>query len=126
MNPDLLVRDHLGAPGITALVAAFYRRVKTDPTLAPLYPEGDFEAAETRLRDFMLFRFDLSTQYVDQRGHPRLRMRHAPFAIREKEAEAWLALMNAAMDEQAISPDIREVLTAYFTHTAHFMRNHPG
>jgi hemoglobin len=115
--------DEFGEHGMTTLVSAFYRRVKTDDLIGPLYPPDDWEGAESRLRDFLIFRFGGSPQYIEQRGHPRLRMRHVPFRIGIAERDRWLDLMTAAMDEVEVPEVCREELTAFFAQTANFMRN---
>ena len=108
---------------LAAIVAAFYRRVKTDDVLGPLYPEQDFEGAEKRLREFLQFRFLGHEAYVENRGHPRLRMRHFPFAIGEKEAARWVELMEAAMAECEISGEARTAMSPFFTQVAEFLKN---
>ena len=70
-----------GAPTFTRLIAHFYAAVRTDPVIGPLYPQDDWEGAEVRLRSFLEQYWGGPTTYSQQRGHPRLRMRHAPFAI---------------------------------------------
>ena len=87
-----------GHQGLTDLVAAFYRRVKGDDLIGPMYPDQDWEGAEKRLRDFLLFRFGISDQYTMDRGHPRLRMRHMPFSIGSPESQRWQKLMAEAME----------------------------
>lgn len=113
----------LGEKGFTELVAAFYRRVKTDDLLGPMYPEGDWDNSEKRLRDFLVFRFGGSDRYIRERGHPRLRMRHMPFSIGEAERDRWLELMGQAMDEVNLAGAEREGLERFFSQTADFMRN---
>src|SRR5260221_2004751 len=71
----------IGEEGFAQLIAAFYRHVPRDAILGPLYPPEDLEGAEQRLRDFLVGRFGGPPRYVEQRGHTRLRMRHAPFPI---------------------------------------------
>lgn len=121
-----IVAREVGPEGLAAMVAAFYRRVKTDDVLGPLYPEGDFEGAEKRLREFLQFRFLGHEAYIENRGHPRLRMRHFPFAIGTNEAARWVELMEAAMDEAGISPGARAVMSPFFAQVADFLRNRPG
>ena len=75
------------------------------------------------MADFLIFRFGGSQIYIEERGHPRLRMRHAPFAIGEPERDRWLALMGEAMDEVAVAPKIRAQLDPFFAQVADFMRN---
>ena len=88
-----------------------------------MYPEEDLAGAEERLRDFLLFRFGNDPRYQAKRGHPRLRMRHAPFSIGEAEAVRWLELMDEAMDETNVPASIKLELNAFFTMVAHNMRN---
>src|SRR5579863_2113586 len=100
----------IGADGFTRLVAAFYRQVPADDVLGLLYPAEDLPGAEERLRDFLIFRFGGSMRYVEQRGHPRLRIRHAPFAIGQAARDRWFQLMSRALEEAALPADAREVL----------------
>ena len=86
---DAVIYTILGEAGFTKMVAAFYRRIKQDPLIGPMYPEEDLVGAEERLRDFLLFRFGNDPRYQAKRGHPRLRMRHAPFSIGEAEAVSF-------------------------------------
>ncbi|MGB0993158.1 MAG: globin [Akkermansiaceae bacterium] len=120
---EAVIYTILGEAGFTKLVAAFYKRVKTDDLIAPMYPEQDFAGAEERLRDFLLFRFGNDPRYQEKRGHPRLRMRHMPFAIGDEEAERWLELMDAAMDETNVPQSIQMDLRTFFTMVAHNMKN---
>ena len=113
----------LGEQGITRLTAAFYQRVKTDDVLGPMYPADDWEGSEKRLRDFLLFRIGGVPRYLEERGHPRLRMRHMPFAIGERERDRWLELMGAAMEETGVPAEARLWLERFFAQVADFMRN---
>lgn len=113
----------IGEDGITRLVAAFYRKVPADDILGPMYPQGHFAAAEERLRQFLIQRFGGPTTYSDQRGHPRLRMRHAPFTVDVHARNRWMKLMTEAMTEVGLSDEIIAVLTPYFANTATFMMN---
>ena len=88
-----------GEPTFRRLVAGFYRRVATDPVLRPLYPEEDLSGAEERLRLFLMQYWGGPHTYSDRRGHPALRMRHAPFAIGPAERDAWLRHMTAAVED---------------------------
>jgi hemoglobin len=115
-----------GESGIRGMVGAFYRRVKTDDLLGPMYPENDLAGAEDRLAEFLLFRLGASTRYLETRGHPRLRMRHIPFRIGVAERDRWLELMAGAMDEARIPAAAREFLDPFFSQVADFMRNHPS
>ncbi len=118
-----IVAREVGADGLAVMTAAFYRRVRTDDLLGPMYPEQDFEGAETRLREFLQFRFLGNQAYMENRGHPRLRMRHAPFAIGEPESARWVTLMEAAMDECGISGEARAVISPFFAQVAEFLKN---
>jgi hemoglobin len=112
-----------GEPGIRAMVAAFYRRVRHDDLIGPMYPDDDWEGSEGRLADFMLFRLGASNAYMEKRGHPRLRMRHMPFRIGIAERDRWLQLMGEAMDETQVPPFARLFLDQLFAQVADFMRN---
>ncbi|MGB1129863.1 MAG: globin [Haloferula sp.] len=118
-----LVKRDLGRDGITSMVAGFYRRVKTDDLIGPMYPDDDWEGSEERLRDFLCFRLLGETAYILKRGHPRLRMRHVPFKIGEAERDRWLELMGSAMEESEVPEVTREALSAFFAQVADFMRN---
>ena len=117
--------EQLGEDGFASLVAAFYRRVREDDILAPLYPESDWESAEQRLSDFLVFRFGGPQRYIEERGHPRLRMRHAPFVIGVAERDRWLELMEASMEETKVPSPSHEFLSTTFAQIADFMRNQP-
>jgi hemoglobin len=118
-----IVAREVGAEGLAAMVAAFYRRVRTDDLLGPLYPEQDLEGAEQRLREFLQFRFLGQAAYIENRGHPRLRMRHFPFEIGEAQRDRWIALMEAAMDECQITGTARAAISPFFAQVADAMRN---
>ena len=117
--------QQLGEAGITDMVAAFYKRIPEDDLIGPMYPADDMAGSEKRLRDFLIFRLGGPDTYIQQRGHPRLRMRHAPFAIGEAERDRWLQLMAEAMDETEVPEPSRESLNAFFAQVADFMRNQP-
>ena len=112
-----------GEAEITDLVAAFYRRVRTDDLIGPMYPDNDWEGSEKRLRDFLIYRFGGSDRYIQERGHPRLRMRHAPFSIGIPERDRWLELMAAAMKETNVPGSASLNLKTFFEQVADFMRN---
>ena len=113
-----------GEDGIRAMVAAFYRRVRTDDLMGPMYPANDWEGSQERLTDFLLFRLGASNRYIETRGHPKLRMRHITFKIGIAERDRWLELMTAAMEETAVPAPAREFLDPFFAQVADFMRNH--
>jgi hemoglobin len=125
---DLVGNLHevLGEEHLRALVAAFYRRVCTDDVLSPIYPPDDWEAAEKRLGDFLIYRFGGPQTYIQERGHPRLRGRHMPFAIGIAERDRWMELMTAAMQEVEIPEGEAAAMGSFFAQTADFMRNREG
>ncbi len=91
-----------GEDGIRRMVAGFYRRVRTDDLIGPMYPDDDWDGSEERLAEFVLFRLGASNRYLEMRGHPRLKARHLPFRIGVAERDRWLDLMFAAIDEAAL------------------------
>ncbi|MDE3197207.1 MAG: globin, partial [Acidobacteriota bacterium] len=111
---DQEVYGAIGEEGFERLVAAFYRRVPADDILGPMYPKHDLKGAEERLRDFLIFRFGGPVRYLETRGHPRLRMRHAPFAVGQAARDRWMALMGAALDEAKFPPEVEAVLRPFF------------
>ena len=113
----------IGDDGFNRLIAAFYRQIPTDPILGPMYPANDLEGAEKRLRGFLLFRFGGPADYLDERGHPRLRMRHAPFPITEAACDRWMQLMLGALDEAKLPPDADRTLREFFGGTSTFLIN---
>jgi hemoglobin len=113
----------IGHQGFERLIAAFYRQVPGDDVLGPLYPAHDLQGAEQRLRDFLIFRFGGPPVYLEQRGHPRLRMRHAPFSIGQNERDRWVQLMNRALDEAMLPEEARQALRTFFASTATFLMN---
>jgi len=118
-----LVYARIGEDGFTRLVRAFYAQVPADDILGPMYPADDLPGAEERLRDFLVGRFGGPPRYMEQRGHPRLRMRHMPFAIDVTGRNRWVALMDRALVEAALPDDAVAVLQPFFHHMASFMIN---
>ncbi len=108
------------------LVDAFYDGVAADPVLRPMYPEEDLAPAKERLSMFLEQYWGGPTTYSEQRGHPRLRMRHAPFAVDMEARDRWLTHFRAAMDSIGLTPEQDATLWAYVTHAATFMVNTPG
>lgn len=115
--------ENLGDEGITQIVAAFYQQVPTDDILSPMYPSDEMDAAQARLRDFLIYRFGGSQKYVNERGHPRLRMRHMPFAIDVDARNRWIVLMTKALEQVEMSAKDRALILAFFEHLATFMMN---
>jgi len=108
------------------LVDAFYAGVATDPILRPIYPEDDLGPAADRLRMFLIQYWGGPTTYSQQRGHPRLRMRHAPFPIGVAQRDAWLSHMRDALDAIDLAPAYRQVLWDYLVSAADSLRNLPA
>ncbi|MCZ6876476.1 MAG: globin [bacterium] len=113
----------IGEEGIAGLTAAFYRQVPQNTTLAPMYPSHSIEESEIRLRDFLVFRFGGPRRYIEQRGHPSLRMRHAPFPINQAVRNEWVTLMHQAVDEMSFSAKVSSLLLDFFHQVATFLIN---
>jgi len=96
------------------LVKRFYARVASDPVLRAVYPDEDLSAATERLTLFLIQYWGGPSTYSEQRGHPRLRMRHQPFAIGQAERDAWLGNMTAAVESLDLAPAVRKALLDYF------------
>ncbi|GAC1326165.1 MAG: globin [Mycobacteriales bacterium] len=105
------------------LVARFYEGVAEDPVLRPLYPDGDLSAAEEHLRLFLIQYWGGPRTYGETRGHPRLRMRHAPFDIGPAERDAWLAHMRVAVDSLALPAAAEQPLWDYLVSAAYSLVN---
>jgi hemoglobin len=123
---ELEIYTAIGHAGFERLVDAFYRQVPADDVLGPMYPPNDLDGARQRLRDFLIGRFGGPQTYIEQRGHPRLRIRHAPFAIGQAARDRWLQLMTKALDEAALPDEPRQMLLAFFESTTTFLKNRPG
>ena len=113
----------IGEDGFRRLVAAFYRQVPDDSILGPMYPREDLEGAEYRLCMFLIGRFGGPPTYIEERGHPRLRMRHLPFRIDQAARDRWMQLMKAALDDAKLPPEADEVLRRFFDGMSSFMMN---
>jgi hemoglobin len=112
-----------GMPFFERLVGAFYDGVEADPVLRPIYPGEDLGPARRHLTLFLAQYWGGPKDYDRERGDPRLRMRHFPFAIGPEERDRWLGHMRAAIDEQDPSPDVRAALLRYFEMAAEALRN---
>ncbi|WP_392545055.1 globin [Oryzobacter telluris] len=112
-----------GAPTFQRLVHAFYQGVATDPELRALYPDEDLAAAERRLRMFLEQYFGGPTAYSRERGHPRLRMRHTPYAVTLDMRDRWMRHMLAAMDTLELPEHHAEAMRDYFLRAAHMLVN---
>ncbi len=112
-----------GEPTFRKLVDEFYAGVADDPVLRPLYPEDDLGPAAERLRMFLEQYWGGPATYSELRGHPRLRMRHAPFRVGTTERDAWLAQMHRAVETLGLEPAQRDILWDYLERAAMFMVN---
>lgn len=117
-----------GEATFTALVDRFYAGVAEDPVLRPLYPRDPqmFAAAAEHLRLFLIQYWGGPGRYSEQRGHPRLRMRHAPFSIGRAERDAWMGHMRRAVDSLELAPTVRDAFLEYFENAATAMMNRGG
>jgi len=115
-----------GEPAFRLLVHRFYARVPVDPVLRAVYPEQDLAAATERLTLFLIQYWGGPSTYSQQRGHPRLRMRHRPFAIGQVERDSWLGHMTAAVESMAFAPAVRIALLDYFATASTAMINRPA
>lgn len=122
---DVDVFRQIGEDGFARLVRAFYAQVPDDDVLGAMYPREDLAGAEARLRDFLVGRFGGPQRYIESRGHPRLRARHAPFVIDQRARDRWLQLMRRALDETALPPESDALLREFFDQTSTFMINRP-
>jgi hemoglobin len=113
----------IGEDGFGRLVAAFYRQIPADTILGPMYAGRDLEGAEYRLRTFLIGRFGGPPTYIEERGHPRLRMRHFPFQINQAARDRWMRLMSKALDETQLPPEADAVLRHFFDGMSSFMMN---
>jgi hemoglobin len=113
----------IGHEGFERLVAAFYRQVPGDEVLGPMYPADDLQGSQQRLRDFLIYRFGGPPTYIQQRGHPRLRMRHAHFSIGPQARDRWVQLMNHALEQAMLPDEVQPVLRKFFASTALFLMN---
>lgn len=114
-----------GEEAFFRLVNHFYQGVARDPILRPLYPE-DMSEAERNTALFLIQFCGGPATYSAQKGHPRLRMRHYPFAIGQKERDAWVFHMNRAVENEIENADVRAYLKGYFEKTATFLINSPA
>jgi hemoglobin len=122
-EPEKSLYDRIGEEPFRQIVHAFYEGVAGDPELRALYPEEDLGPAEERLALFLIQYWGGPTTYSQERGHPRLRMRHAGFHIDLAARDLWLGHMRAAVDAAGLAEADREELWAYLEHAANFMVN---
>lgn len=125
-DPVAGVWEELGEDRVRAVVAAFYRRVPGDDLLGPMYPADDLTGAEERLADFLCYRLGGDPRYLESRGHPRLRMRHAPFPLTPAARDRWMRRMTEALEETGVRGPAAEGLSAFLGDVATFLVNRPG
>jgi hemoglobin len=127
-DDDLTLFERVGGePFFERLVDEFYDGVATDPVLLPLYPEQhDLTGARRRLTLFLVQYWGGPTTYMDERGHPRLRMRHMPFHVGPLERDRWLHHMVNAVERSTDDPDVQRTLLQYFVPAAEHLRNDTG
>ena len=113
----------IGEDGFRRFVAGFYRRVPTDNVLGPMYPPLDLAEAERRLGDFLISRFGGPDRYIRERGPPRLRMRHSPFAITNAARDRWVMLMDQALSEADLPAAIVDIVRPFLQATATMLIN---
>jgi hemoglobin len=106
------IYERIGEEGFEKLVHAFYKQIPQDDILGPMYPADD-----------LVGRFGGPPRYVEQRGHPRLRMRHAPFPVDRAARDRWMQLMTKALDEAELPADVSKMLLEFFDGVATFMMN---
>jgi len=113
----------VGEEGFARLIAAFYQQVPGDNILGPMYPKDDLPGAEQRLRDYLIYRFGGPPRYIEERGHPRLRMRHIPFPVTQAARDRWMLLMDIALKQTALPPDAEQHIRQFFEGMSTFMIN---
>jgi hemoglobin len=107
------------------IVSTFYGEVAEDPLLRPMYPDDDLSEPAAHLTMFLEQYWGGPTTYSQLRGHPRLGMRHAPFAVTPTARDAWLTHMRTAVEESGMSPEHKQTFWAYVERAAHFLVNTP-
>ena len=117
------IYSRIGEEGFERLVRGFYSQIPEDDILGPMYPKQDLHGAEVRLRDFLIGRCGGPPRYIEQRGHPRLRMRHAPFVINQAARDRWMQLMDRALAQADLPPDVAPPLREFLDGVATFMIN---
>ncbi len=126
-GPEASFYDEIGGHAtIATIVHVFYQGVAGDPVLRPMYPEADLGPAEERFTQFLEQYWGGPTTYSEQRGHPRLRMRHGPFEVTDEAREHWLTHFRAGLDAAHLTPEQDARFWTYVQHAAQFMVNTPG
>lgn len=123
-SPVTTFYDQIGGEAtIRTIVDTFYAGVAEDPLLQPMYPEEDLAPAAERFRLFLMQYWGGPTTYSQTRGHPRLRMRHAPFKVTPAAKERWLVHFREGLDAAELTPEQDAQFWDYVTHAAQFMVN---
>ncbi len=112
-----------GYPTVAKIVDRFYEGVATDEVLRPMYPEDDLGPAAQRLTGFLVQYWGGPATYSETRGHPRLRMRHAPFKVNPDARDRWLKHFRAGLEAATLPPELHAQFWDYVTHAAQFMVN---
>ncbi len=112
-----------GYPTVAKIVDRFYEGVATDEVLRPMYPEDDLGPAAQRLTGFLVQYWGGPATYSETRGHPRLRMRHAPFKVNPDARDRWLKHFRAGLEAANLPPELHAQFWDYVTHAAQFMVN---
>lgn len=116
----------LGEETLAEIVRGFYQHVAQHPLLRPMYPEEDLGPAEERLLMFLRGRLGGPPDYIEQRGHPRLRMRHMPFPIDRAARDAWMACMDLALEGVDLELQTHQTLRSFLDQVATFLINRQG
>ncbi|MBM79928.1 MAG: hemin transporter [Planctomycetaceae bacterium] len=119
----MTVYEAAGEATLREIVADFYRQVPEDEILGPMYPAEALAAAEQRLCGFIIYRFGGPQTYIEERGHPRLRMRHAAFRIDQAARDRWVELMDAAIARQDLAEEIATPIREFLHESATFLIN---
>ena len=114
----------VGDEGFQRLVHAFYQQIPADDLIGPMYPLNDLAGAADRLRGFLIYRFGGPQTYLEDRGHPRLRGRHAPFKVDQPARDRWILLMNRAFEKVDLPVEAVAVMKPFFEQVASFLMNH--
>jgi hemoglobin len=122
---ESLYEEMGGAPFFKQLVTGFYAGIVNDPVLSPMYPAEDIDGAIHRLTMFLTQYWGGPTTYSEERGHPRLRMRHNEFPINSEARDRWLGLMSDSLSKLELAPHLRDQLWTYLVTAAHSLVNHP-
>lgn len=112
-----------GYPTIAKIVDRFYEEIAVDTVVRPMYPEQDLRPAAERFTMFLVQYWGGPTTYSERRGHPRLRMRHAPFKVTPDARDHWLRCFRAGLDAANLTPEQDAQFWGYITHAAQFMVN---